>query len=117
MTKVVSTWLSKNLTWLVCGKLNTLLHYRATNSTKNLFLHCFSLQTIICILAGVLEALCALHQVGIIHGAVHPNNIFVDDDGKGILADYDFTKSTVSDVFNSYCNVCNVYFSVYNVIL
>ena len=45
---------------------------------------------------GVLRAMRALHDVNLVHGAIHPNNVFVNSSGQSILADYDFSKSLVS---------------------
>ena len=47
------------------------------------------------ILYGVLQGLHALHEAKLVHGTVHPNNVFVNDGGLGILADYDFSKPEV----------------------
>ena len=53
------------------------------------------IQSICDILLGVAKGLKALHQNNIVHGAVNPTNVFVKEDGTGILAEFDFTKSLV----------------------
>ena len=48
------------------------------------------------LLTCVLRGLCDLHSAGLVHGAVHPYNVFVTGtDGSAVLADYDFVKSPV----------------------
>ena len=32
------------------------------------------------------------HDHRLIHGAIHPNNVFLTSDGRAVLGDYDFTK-------------------------
>ncbi|XP_064621726.1 serine/threonine-protein kinase 31-like isoform X2 [Lineus longissimus] len=44
-------------------------------------------------LLGILNGLAALHQANIIHGAIKTENILLDNEGNGILAEFDFTKS------------------------
>ena len=57
-------------------------------------------QAIQSVLLGVVKGLDALHQNNLVHGAIHPANVFIrPDDGKGILAEYDFTKSLVGTGF------------------
>jgi serine/threonine protein kinase len=53
-------------------------------------------------LLGVLNGLAVLHQAHIIHGVIKTENILLDSEGNGILAEYDFTKSVVriKQVFN-----------------
>ncbi len=48
------------------------------------------------VLKGVLRGIHALHDARLVHGAIHPNNIFISDSGLAILAEYDFTKALVS---------------------
>lgn len=48
------------------------------------------------VLVGVLSGLETLHQTKLVHGAVHPGNVLIDASGRGVLAEYDFTKIPVS---------------------
>ena len=54
-----------------------------------------SAQKLHSILSGILHGLNTLHDSGLIHGAVHPNNIFVSPDNVGVLAEFDFSKTLV----------------------
>ena len=56
-------------------------------------------------LSDILKGLCALHSANIIHGAVHPNNVFIDTNGRALLAEYDFSKSVVIIFFNNLSSV------------
>ena len=47
------------------------------------------------VLNDVLQGLEVLHRADLVHGAVHLNNVFVDDEGHAILADKDFSKYLV----------------------
>ena len=38
----------------------------------------------------------AIHEAKLVHGHIHPENVYVDENGKGVLAEYDFSKSLVS---------------------
>jgi serine/threonine protein kinase len=53
---------------------------------------------------GVLSGLESLHEANLVHGAVHPNNVLIDSSGCGVLAEYDFTKSPVSDSITANLN-------------
>jgi len=53
------------------------------------------------ILIGVLSGLDALHQANLVHGAVHPDNVLINASGRGVLAEYDFTKIPVGDILYS----------------
>ncbi|XP_013407218.1 serine/threonine-protein kinase 31-like isoform X1 [Lingula anatina] len=37
------------------------------------------------LLYGALEGLCVLHGAGLVHGALHPENVFIGEDGYGVL--------------------------------
>ena len=43
----------------------------------------------------MLRGLGVLHQADLVHGAVHPNNVFIDDEGHAILAENDFSNYLV----------------------
>ena len=47
------------------------------------------------ILGDVLQGLQCLHLAGLVHGAVHPNNVFVDVDERAILSELGFSKCLV----------------------
>ena len=55
-------------------------------------------QCMVQVLRSVLNALEALHGAGTSHGAVHPNNIFLTEDSRVLLAESQFI-TTVSFVF------------------
>ena len=59
-------------------------------------------------LVGVLRGLRALHEMRLIHGVLHPNNVFLDDNNNTCIADFDFTKTLVRSSFipdPSYCQI------------
>ncbi|XP_072534834.1 serine/threonine-protein kinase 31 [Salminus brasiliensis] len=45
------------------------------------------------VMRGVLVGLQSLHVAGIIHASLNPNNVFVLNRERGIVGDYDFTKT------------------------
>ncbi|XP_069505619.1 serine/threonine-protein kinase 31-like [Ambystoma mexicanum] len=45
------------------------------------------------VMKGVARGLETLHKANIVHGSVHQNNVFAVNRMKGILADFDFTKT------------------------
>jgi len=45
------------------------------------------------VVRNLLSAITALHSARLVHGAIHPANIFLTEDGRAVLAEYDFTKS------------------------
>ena len=47
----------------------------------------------------IVSGLQALHQQGVLHGAIHPENVFVTEENRAILAEYDFFKSPVSCLY------------------
>ena len=46
-------------------------------------------------LVGILKGLRALHDMRLVHGVLHPNNVFLDDNNSACLAEFDFTKTLV----------------------
>ena len=62
------------------------------------------------VLNDVLKGLCALHSAYIVHGAVHPDNVFIDANGHAILAEsmvntflVHFTDISLSDYQSNVC--------------
>ena len=54
---------------------------------------------------GVAQGLQTLHGANIVHGSLHENNVFAVNRKRGVLGDFDFTKSEVkkpsfSDLFS-----------------
>lgn len=47
---------------------------------------------------GVALGLESLHEASVTHASLHPNNVFVLGREKGIVGDYDFTKTPVSGI-------------------
>ncbi|XP_055128391.1 serine/threonine-protein kinase 31 isoform X5 [Symphalangus syndactylus] len=45
------------------------------------------------VMKGVAQGLHTLHKADIIHGSLHPNNVFALNREQGIVGDFDFTKS------------------------
>lgn len=53
---------------------------------------------------GVATGLQTLHSSNIVHGALHPHNVFAVNRERGIVGDFDFTKSAVSGaVYHCLC--------------
>lgn len=53
---------------------------------------------------GVATGLQTLHSSNIVHGALHPHNVFAVNRERGIVGDFDFTKSAVSGaVYHRLC--------------
>ncbi|XP_051872013.1 serine/threonine-protein kinase 31-like [Pristis pectinata] len=48
---------------------------------------------VIRVMQGVAAGLQTLHNSNIVHGALHPHNVFVVDRQRGIVGDFDFTKT------------------------
>lgn len=46
---------------------------------------------------GVASGLQGLHAASLTHASLHPNNVFAIGREKGIVGDYDFTKTPVSE--------------------
>ncbi|TRY94305.1 hypothetical protein DNTS_030385 [Danionella cerebrum] len=53
------------------------------------------------VMRGVANGLQALHAASLIHASLHPNNIFVISREKGLVGDYDFTKTPEQRVSES----------------
>lgn len=47
---------------------------------------------------GVALGLQSLHAASITHASLHPNNVFAIGREKGIVGDYDLTKTPVSEI-------------------
>lgn len=65
---------------------------------------------------GVAQGLHTLHEADIVHGALHQNNVFAVNRERGVVGDFDFTKSVVKchDVtsgFETSFNIIRQYFS------
>ncbi|KAJ6666584.1 hypothetical protein lerEdw1_020307 [Lerista edwardsae] len=45
------------------------------------------------VMKGVARGLCTLHGAEIVHGSLHENNVFAVNRERGIVGDFDFTKS------------------------
>ena len=54
-------------------------------------------QEIYTVLKDVATALKALHAANLVHGAVHPWNVLLTGNKGAVLAEYDFTKTLVSE--------------------
>ncbi|CAH1793847.1 unnamed protein product [Owenia fusiformis] len=52
------------------------------------------------ILLGVLRGIAALHDVGMVHGQIHPHNVYITDSVIGVLSEYDLTKSQEERALN-----------------
>ena len=47
---------------------------------------------------GVAQGLERLHAVGITHASLNPSNVFVLNRQQGMVGDFDFTKTPVSEL-------------------
>nr|XP_033786750.1 serine/threonine-protein kinase 31 isoform X7 [Geotrypetes seraphini] len=52
-----------------------------------------AIEEIIKVMKGVAYGLQTLHKSNLVHGSIHPNNTFAVDRKKGIVGDFDFTKT------------------------
>ncbi|ROL49884.1 Serine/threonine-protein kinase 31 [Anabarilius grahami] len=53
------------------------------------------------VMKGVALGLLSLHAASVTHASLHPNNVFAIGREKGIVGDYDLTKTPVQRVFDS----------------
>ena len=66
---------------------------------------------------GVLKGLRALHDMRLVHGVLHPNNVFLDDNNSACLAEFDFTKTLVRSRFSFFRAITVLFFSTITIVL